>query len=77
MGKSKSYVKRLPAIQIPQLLLKKPVSKKTILTPTVNPKLTQKYAGSNLGTSIKPIHNQVNGVPNNVEKVSMKPPGVI
>ena len=77
VGKIKSYVKRLPAIQIPQLLLKKPVSEKTILTPTVKLKLTQKYAGGNLDTSIKPVHNQVNGVPNNVEKVSMKPPGVI
>ena len=49
----------------------------SILTPTVKLKLTQKYAGGNLDTSIKPVHNQVNGVPNNVEKVSMKPPGVI
>ena len=76
VGKSKSYAKLLPAIQIPQFLEKR-VSKKTILPPTVKPKPTRKYAGGDLDTSIKPVHNQVNGVPNSVEKVSMKQPGVI
>ena len=76
MGKSKSYAKLLPAIQIPQFLEKR-VSKKTILPKTVKPKPTRKYAGGDLDTSIKPVHNQVNGVPNSVEKVSMKQPGVI
>ena len=76
-GQDQIICQTSPSHPNPPVVAKKPVSEKTILTPTVKLKLTQKYAGGNLDTSIKPVHNQVNGVPNNVEKVSMKPPGVI
>ena len=66
-----------PSHPNPPVVAKKPVGKKPVPTPTTKPKPAQKNAGGNLGTSIKPVHSQVNGVPNNVGKVSMKPPGVI
>ena len=66
-----------PSHPNPPVVAKKPVGKKPVPTPTTKPKPAQKNAGGNLGTSIKPVHSQVNGVPNNIGKVSMKPPGVI